>query len=387
MKNDLRILILEDSEEDAGLIDRVLKKDNFEFTRVRVETREEFINALDEFKPDIVLSDHSLPQFNSIKALEICRQWKSEMPFILVTGAVSEEFAVNCLKRGADDYILKSNLSRLPMAIQHAIRQHEYENERIRNETILRHKNEELTKINKELDSFVYSISHNLRAPLSSVLGLVNIARLDYEIDKTTAVEYFTLIEKSVLKLDKTLHEILDYSQNVRTDLEIMEINPDNLIRECFEQVKYLSGFGQTIKEVEIESSAPLYCDPHRLSIVLANLISNSIRYRDVSKEYQLVKIKLQVDENLATFTIQDNGIGIARQFLPLVCDMFYRATERSDGAGLGLYITKEMVAKLFGTMTIESELLVQTTVTFSVPNHSSSIDSSSDDFVDSADF
>jgi len=216
MERELKILMLEDHEDDAGLVDRVLQKENMQFRRIRVDTREEFIRAIDNFKPDIILSDHSLPQFNSIEALKICQSKKLDVPFILVTGAVSEEFAVNCLKRGADDYVLKSNLSRLPLAIRYALRQHRYESNRQVQEEMLRKQNDELTKINKELDTFVYSVSHDLRSPLSSILGLVNIARLDTHKTEVTVDNYFEMIERSILKLDETIREILDYSHNAR---------------------------------------------------------------------------------------------------------------------------------------------------------------------------
>jgi len=122
MEKEIKILMLEDMEEDAGLIDEVLQAEKIVFSRVRVDTREEFTDALKKFRPDVVLSDHSLPSFNSIEALKICHENGLNLPFILVTGTVSEEFAVNCLKRGADDYVLKSNLTRLPMAIRYALR-------------------------------------------------------------------------------------------------------------------------------------------------------------------------------------------------------------------------------------------------------------------------
>ena len=148
MERELRILILEDIEDDAVLVDYALKKEKFVFTRMRVDTREQFSDALDSFNPDIILSDHSLPQFNSLEALKICQNKKLDIPFILVTGAVSEEFAVNCLKRGADDYVLKTNLSRLPLAIRYALRQHRYESNRQAQEEVLRQQNEQLIKIN-----------------------------------------------------------------------------------------------------------------------------------------------------------------------------------------------------------------------------------------------
>src|SRR5258706_16482066 len=109
MEKELKILMLEDLEDDAQLIERALRKEKFAFTRVRVETRDEFTQALEKFKPDVILSDHSFPQFNSIAALTICQEKKLNLPFLLVTGSVSEEFAVNSLKKGADVYELNSN--------------------------------------------------------------------------------------------------------------------------------------------------------------------------------------------------------------------------------------------------------------------------------------
>src|SRR4051812_36111939 len=102
MEQPLRILILEDMEEDAGLVEHLLRKSNISFISKRVDERDEFIQAVDDFAPNVILSDHSLPQFNSTEALKICRDKELEVPFILVTGTVSEEFAVESLKQGAD---------------------------------------------------------------------------------------------------------------------------------------------------------------------------------------------------------------------------------------------------------------------------------------------
>lgn len=116
--------MLEDSQDDVFLLKRVLQKAGFVFDSIVVDTREEFNQAIIEFKPDVVLSDHGLPQFNSIQALKVCHQENHYVPFILVTGTVSDEFAQKCIAQGADDYILKSDLSRLPDAIRNAIAKH-----------------------------------------------------------------------------------------------------------------------------------------------------------------------------------------------------------------------------------------------------------------------
>src|SRR4051812_14289214 len=102
MESELRILMLEDLHDDVGLIERILRKQGLRFVSNAVDTRQDFVEALLQFKPDVILSDHALPQFNSLEALSICHDNNVHVPFILVTGTVSEEFAVNCLKQGAD---------------------------------------------------------------------------------------------------------------------------------------------------------------------------------------------------------------------------------------------------------------------------------------------
>jgi hypothetical protein len=369
MEGELKILMLEDREEDAGLVDRALKKEKILFSRLRVDTREEFTHALDSFNPDVILSDHSLPQFNSIEALKVCQLKKNSAPFILVTGAVSEEFAVNCLKRGADDYVLKSNLSRLPLAIRYALRQHRYESNRQIHEEMLLKKNTELTKINQELDSFVYSVSHDLRSPLTSILGLVVVAKLDQMASRESIQNYFELIEKSVLKLDETLRKILDYSRNARGELTISEVDLSYLIHHSSEQLKYLPGYNEIKIHTNLNGHAALYSDSYRLSVILANLISNSIKYRDEHKPNQFIEITANITPTYLMLIIRDNGIGIHADYLRNVFNMFYRATDRSQGAGLGLYIVKEMVEKLSGTILINSEYGQETLISITIPN------------------
>jgi CheY-like chemotaxis protein len=131
----LKILILEDSPEDLDLVERELKRGGINFTSVVVKKKEEYEKALSEFAPDVILSDHSLPQFNSIEAMQIWKNFQKEnnisIPFILITGSVSEEFAVQSIKAGADDYILKDRLKRLPTSIKSALDKSRLERERM----------------------------------------------------------------------------------------------------------------------------------------------------------------------------------------------------------------------------------------------------------------
>ena len=136
MNTQLKILILEDSPEDLDLVERELRRGGIEFTSCVVKKKEEYERALRDFGPDIILSDHSLPQFNSIEAMQIWKDYQASnnltVPFILITGSVSEEFAVQSIKAGADDYILKDRLKRLPSSIKSALDKAKLEKDRVK---------------------------------------------------------------------------------------------------------------------------------------------------------------------------------------------------------------------------------------------------------------
>jgi len=130
MNEPLKILMLEDSSTDAEIVQRLLKKEKLNFESCLAMNKENFLLALEQFQPDVILADNSLPQFNAKEALEITRQRSGHIPFIMVTGTVSEEFAANIIKSGADDYILKDRLGRLPASIEAAIKQQRAEKEK-----------------------------------------------------------------------------------------------------------------------------------------------------------------------------------------------------------------------------------------------------------------
>lgn len=367
---ELKILMLEDLQDDVGLIERTLRKEGLLFSSRRVDSQEEFTESLEKFHPDVILSDHALPQFNSLEALKICRKQAANIPFILVTGTVSEEFAVSCLKQGADDYVLKSNMVRLPSAIQNALKQRQQEAKRKKAEGTLRKRNEELVKINKELDSFVYSVSHNLRAPLMSVLGLIHLAQLENKHSDPVLNKYFQMMQHSVHKLDETLKEILDYSRNARSAVKIAAVDIKKIIEDIFDRLKYMDGADTISKSIEVVDDHCLFpTDAFRLSVIINNLVSNAIKYRDVTKVRQTIHVRLHITESQLEMIFSDNGMGISGEFLGKIFEMFYRATERSEGAGLGLYIVRETIDKLGGNIRVTSEPGMGTTFFITLPN------------------
>ncbi|HEY8511927.1 MAG TPA: ATP-binding protein, partial [Cyclobacteriaceae bacterium] len=364
----LKILMLEDVEEDSGLIRWSLEKGGINFESKRVDKREAFVDALRNYQPDVVLSDHSLPQFNSMEALRICRMIDLRAPFILVTGTVSEEFAVACLKQGADDYVLKSNLTRLPSAIQNALLQRELRAKQKATELELRLQNDELVKINNELDNFVYSVSHNLRAPLSTVMGLLNLARQQTP-DTEEWRQYCDMMASSIQKLDDTLKEILEYSRNARNEIAVEQIDFERLAKVALEMQRYQRGFDHVEKSLKINCDPPFYSDSYRIGVIINNLISNAIRFSDDEKKQNRIELRVERTDPGVRITIEDNGVGIMTDMQKKVFDMFFRGSVKSEGAGLGLYIVREMVSKLRGTINLTSNPGQGTCVTIELPD------------------
>lgn len=226
----------------------------------------------------------------------------------------------------------------------------------------------ELQKMNFELDNFVYHSSHDLRSPLKSILGLINILRL--ENDKAAQQNCIEMIEGSIIRLDKLVNDLLSLSRNNRINDNFVAIN---LMEELNNAVTNFYHTADT-KNLEIVpriyQPVPLITDLTRLRIILNNLISNAIKYRRHSRRSSYVKIVAKVTPDKASIIIEDNGIGIAQSKVNKVFDMFYRASEASEGSGLGLYIVKNVVEKMNGSILLTSKEKTGSTFTIDIPNH-----------------
>jgi signal transduction histidine kinase len=225
--------------------------------------------------------------------------------------------------------------------------------------------NQELSKRNAELDNFVYSVSHDLRAPIASVLGLINVAKKDHDLSMKDS--YLEMIQNSALQQDHFIKDILDQSRNSRLEVRREEILFDSMIDETFTQLKFSTANGQAVsKVINVKQNKPFYSDRWRLKVILNNIISNSIRYRNGRDPH--IEVNIEIHDDFAFVEIQDNGKGIAKEHLANVCHMFYRATDDGAGSGLGLYIVKEAIEKLNGTMDIHSEEGNGTVVRLQIP-------------------
>jgi len=230
---------------------------------------------------------------------------------------------------------------------------------------------EELKIRNIELDNFVYKVSHDLRAPLSSILGLVNLAKLPGNTDNP--MDYIDIIGEKVQHLDHFIGDVLSHSKNLKMEVTTSTVDFEKIISRTFEELNYLEGAKDMKRTVKIEGIT-FYSDPWRISEILRNLISNAIKYRQYDGVESEISIKILIDHLRAEISFADNGIGINAENLAKVFEMFYRATEQSDGSGIGLYIVKNAVEKLGGQISVASQPQQGTRFNIILPNRVNSV-------------
>jgi len=217
----------------------------------------------------------------------------------------------------------------------------------------IKKQNKMLEKTNLELDNFVYSASHDIRSPLTSILGLINIGIKSN--DKKEIYKCFNLIESRVNRLDEFIEDILDFSRNIRVDKKLREINLFYFIEDIFKD----HFMGEHFEHIDVRLSLPsdfeVISDPLRLKIIIKNILSNASKFSNHENNDPWLQISaLRVDENFQLI-IEDNGEGIREEYQGKIYDMFYRASEKSTGSGIGLYIVKEMINKLNGKIKLKS--------------------------------
>lgn len=207
MTNGLKILILEDTLSDADLLMRELKKSELEFTFEIVQTREAFENALANFKPDLILSDFNLPSFDGLTAFRIKQEKSPDIPFIIVSGAIGEEKAVELIKNGITDYSQKDKLFTLNQKISRALKEVDEKKEK-------RIADEKVQTQHKKLLEVAFLQSHQIRRPVADILGLISVFNLNNPSDPEN-IEVLTRLQTTAVDLDNIIRDIVKKTSEI----------------------------------------------------------------------------------------------------------------------------------------------------------------------------
>lgn len=358
-RDKIRILYLDDEENNLMSFKAAYRRDYKIFTTT---TASEAVQILTDNDIHIVISDQKMPNLSGVEFFELIIPDFPDPIRMLLTGYADIEAVIDAINKGqVFRYIAKPwNEQELKITIDNAF-------EVFLNRKEIKEKTEKLEKAYEELEKFVYSASHDLRAPLVSILGVVKLARAESPNDQN--LEYLQMIEKSVNKLDGFVQNIINYYQNLKKDEILISVRWEDLLNETLENFKHFEGADQVNISTHIDQAEDFIADELRIKIVLNNLVSNAIKYRDQQKPDKSINIRINCGPHKTSLEVQDNGIGIAEENQGQLFEMFYRSNENDQGSGIGLYIVKEAVEKLGGSVQVESALGTGSKFVVEIPN------------------
>lgn len=373
-KPKLRALLVEDNHLDAQLVLRALRQD-FEVTALVVQDEATFKLALHTHSPEIVLADYNLPTWKGMEAVNVLRREGLDVPLILVSGALGDVTAVECIKRGATDYVLKDTLARLPEAIRRALQERQERRLRHQVEEDLARKVDELARSNADLEQFAYVASHDLQEPLRMVTAYTQLlgeryrGKLDENADK-----FIGYASEGAMRMQVLIQDLLAFSRVGRNGGGPMQIDCNAVMKEVLQTLaSSIQESGATVTHGELPT---VWGDRTQLAQVLQNLIANAIKFR--GKESPLISIQAEKEGQHWLFRVSDNGIGIAPEHVDNIFVVFQRLHARNEypGNGIGLAICKKIIERQGGKIWVESQPERGSTFKFTVPLHESEADS-----------
>jgi signal transduction histidine kinase len=356
--NQLKILLVEDNPADADLIVRELRRDGFVITAEIVQSPDQFRQQLRDTPPDLVLSDYNLKDWGGMDALEILKEMAVEIPFILVSGSLGEIAAVECIKLGVTDYILKNSLARLPVSILRALREQELRTQKKNAET-------ELARSNHDLEQFASIASHDLQEPLRMVATYTELLseRLGPRDDQTN--KYIHYIVDGATRMQSLIHDLLGFSRIGDNGAELKATDCNPLLETAL--LNLAAAIQESGARIVHDRMPTVMANGPQLQQVFQNLIGNGIKFR--GSEPPAIKISAEQKNAEWIFAVSDNGIGIAAEQAKTVFVMFQRLHNRDEyaGNGIGLAICKKVIERQGGRIWLESPPQGGTTFKFTL--------------------
>jgi signal transduction histidine kinase len=363
----LRALLVEDNALDAALVVRALNKDGFDVAADVVQDEAAFTKALRAHPPEVVLADYNLPSWKGMEALRVIRGEGLDIPMILVSGALGDVTAVECIRQGATDYVLKDGLARLPEVIRRALREKRERGLRHQVEEDLAKKVDELARSNADLEQFAYVASHDLQEPLRMVSAYTQLlgerykGKLDENADK-----FIGYACEGALRMQVLIQDLLAFSRVGRAGAVNASVDCNAVMQEVLQTLATAiqeSGAGVTHGELPT-----VWADRTQIAQVFQNLIGNAIKFR--GKEPPVVSVQAEKADQHWLFTVSDNGIGIAPEYAESIFVVFQRLHARTEypGNGIGLAICKKIIERCGGKIWVGPGTGSGTTFKFTLP-------------------
>lgn len=352
----VRVLYIDDEENNLQAFKASFRRQYEIYTAISAA---EGLKILENISVQVILADQKMPGTTGVEFFKSITDTYPDPIRILLTGYTDIEALADAINHGdIYRYITKPwNDLELHNSIKNAY-------DAYKSKIDLRNKIAELEKTNDELNRFIYSISHELRAPLVSAMGIVNLVKMEglYE----SSGEYWSLIETCSNKLDYYIQKTLQYYKNNKTISENSSIDFHKLIPQLIDLYSYADK--ETTFDVNIDQQVAFHGDSFRIEVILGNLISNAIKYQKETEINKKVNIHIAVRRDLVEISINDNGMGILNEHLEKIFTQFFKS-KVNHGSGLGLFIVKEALNRINGRIAVSSDPAEGTTFKITIPN------------------
>ncbi len=370
MGTELRILFAEDSVTDVELCLRSIREFGLAPTHLRADTAGDFSDALTDEDWDIVLSDYCMPQFDAMAALRILREHTDEIPFIVVTGTIDEETAVDCLKLGADNYILKENLTRLGPAAERALQAFDDRRARRRLECQVR----QAQKM-EAVGALAAGLAHSFCNLTAAILGYVEIAE-KHVIGESPVSTALREIKEIAHQANGITRSLLTFSRHAEKERKVLCLS--DLVLDTLRWIERMLPTRIKIRaDVPLDRGAWINGDASQLRQILVNLATNS---RDAISGEGSVHISVSrrpsgllghdsvIEQGVAVIVVEDNGRGIPEDVRARIFEPFYTTKDREQGTGLGMSVIHGIVRDHGGSINVDSTVGKGTVVTVELP-------------------
>ena len=353
----IRVLYIDDEKNNLLSFQASFRRIYQVFT---ASSAAEGMGVLNNEKVHVIIADQRMPHSTGVEFFQVVRNASPDPIRMLLTGYTDAEAIIDAINKGEIYRYIKKPWDEFEL--QNAI-QNAYEIYSTR--LLLKNKVFELEKTNDELNRFVYSTSHDLRSPLASVMGILNLAKMENSV--TDPNNYMGMIETCVNRMDVFIQKIIEYYKSIRVEDENNSIEFVKLIGESISIARMQNPNIDFL--LDIQQPVEFLNDSFRLSVILDNLISNAVKYQKNAEVNPVVKIRANVTSEKAEIEIEDNGIGILEQHLNNIFKMFFRSSNNVTGLGIGLHIVKEALSRLGGEISVRSTYGVGTKFKIMVPN------------------
>jgi light-regulated signal transduction histidine kinase (bacteriophytochrome) len=349
----LHALIVEDSEDDLLILEKHLRRGGYELDFERVETADEFEQALDRGRWDVILADHVVPGYSGLTALKAVQKRELDVPFIIVSGKIGEDTAVEAMRAGANDYVMKSNLARLAPAVERELRESQLRRRAQKQLALqsdaLADRTLELERSNRELEEFAYIASHDLSAPLRLIAGHLGLFlhRHGDSVDDQ-AKSHLESAARGTERMQRLIDDLLLYSLASRNAMELADVDTAAVVGEVLED--FSTQIAETAADIEVGPMPHIHSVYAPLSQVLHNLVGNALKFANGgAPQIEIAACKLDAGWR---FSVRDNGIGIEPRHVETAFRMFQRLHgAKYAGTGMGLALSKRIVERLGGEM------------------------------------